>query len=356
MRKKRITISIDPDVHAQAKEIGLNISGVAEKALQSYIAALTGGESQIFPIPEAHDRIDNVNESSTIPSGNQHSSELTNSNGESLTDTDEILRKYENYAKTVLDRSERTVNQHLRYIERLLRRAERPPAEILKGDIIDYIESEKPMSSSKKDNILSALRVFFREFVGSNVASHFEMPTQSPTPTRVPTKNELQTFYNTIENPKYRVIFLMYATSGLRSSELLELTIGDIDEEMQMLLPRKESDVKKTWVSFYNKEAKYAYEEFKPRRDPDDTRLFQAAKPTVNTIFRRLSKKSDVKITPQILRRWFASEMSSLGVDSSYVDAFCGRTPSSVLEKHYLDYSPRKLKQIYDGAGLTVLE
>ena len=63
-----------------------------------------------------------------------------------------------------------------------------------------------------------------------------------------------------------------------------------------------------------------------------------------------------MKITPQVLRRWFASEMASLGVDSSYIDAFAGRVPESVLEKHYLDYSPRKLKQIYDDAGLTVLE
>jgi hypothetical protein len=59
------------------------------------------------------------------------------------------------------------------------------------------------------------------------------------------------------------------------------------------------------------------------------------------------------------------TEMASLGVDSSYIDAFAGRVPESVLEKqvpesvlekHYLDYSPRKLKQIYDDAGLTVLE
>jgi len=31
-------------------------------------------------------------------------------------------------------------------------------------------------------------------------------------------------------------------------------------------------------------------------------------------------------------------------------------TPSLVLEEHYLDYSPRKLKQIYDDVGLTMLE
>jgi intergrase/recombinase len=76
----------------------------------------------------------------------------------------------------------------------------------------------------------------------------------------------------------------------------------------------------------------------------------------VNKTFHDLSEESGVKITPQMLRRWFASEMASLGVDATYIDAFCGRTPTSVLEEHYLDYSPRKLKQIYDNAGLTVLE
>ena len=48
--------------------------------------------------------------------------------------------------------------------------------------------------------------------------------------------------------------------------------------------------------------------------------------------------------------------MSRCGVDAKYIDVFCGRTPSSVLEKHYLDYSPDSLKEIYDESGLTVLE
>jgi len=57
-----------------------------------------------------------------------------------------------------------------------------------------------------------------------------------------------------------------------------------------------------------------------------------------------------------MLRRWFASEMSSLGVGSNYIDAFCGRTPKSTLEKHYLDYSPRRLREVYNSVDLKVLE
>lgn len=48
--------------------------------------------------------------------------------------------------------------------------------------------------------------------------------------------------------------------------------------------------------------------------------------------------------------------MSQCSVDAKYIDAFCGRTPSSVLEKHYLDCSPDRLKEIYGEAGLAVLE
>jgi len=37
------------------------------------------------------------------------------------------------------------------------------------------------------------------------------------------------------------------------------------------------------------------------------------------------------------------------------IDAFCGRTPKSILARHYTDYSPELLKRIYDKAGLKIL-
>ncbi|ERG94789.1 site-specific integrase [Haloquadratum walsbyi] len=223
-------------------------------------------------------------------------------------------------------------------------------------DIIAYIESEQPISDAKHKNILSAARVLFREFVDTEAASSFKIPNISPNPTSVPTKDELQTFYDAIDTRRYQAVFLMYATSGLRSAELVQLTIDYITEEDRMLIPDKESESKQTWVSFYNEEAEAAFAAYNHNRKHGDDRLFQVSKPAVLKMFQKISEESGVKITPQVLRRWFASEMASLGVDSSYIDAFAGRVPESVLEKHYLDYSPRKLKQIYDDAGLTVLE
>jgi hypothetical protein len=48
--------------------------------------------------------------------------------------------------------------------------------------------------------------------------------------------------------------------------------------------------------------------------------------------------------------------MGALGVQDRFVDAFCGRIPKSVLARHYTDFSPGKLKQIYDKAEIKVFE
>jgi len=47
--------------------------------------------------------------------------------------------------------------------------------------------------------------------------------------------------------------------------------------------------------------------------------------------------------------------MGRLVVPDRYVDAFCGRVPKSVLAKRYSDYSPEKLKEIYDQAKMKIL-
>jgi intergrase/recombinase len=47
--------------------------------------------------------------------------------------------------------------------------------------------------------------------------------------------------------------------------------------------------------------------------------------------------------------------MVAQGITDSYVDAFCGRIPRSILARHYLDYSRDKLRELYDKTNLRVL-
>lgn len=147
--------------------------------------------------------------------------------------------------------------------------------------------------------IIGALRVFFHDFLDREVMDAFEMPSKSAKPTDIPSKDDLQTFYEALENPKYKAAFLFAATSELRSSELCQLTMDDIDEDKQMLVPDKESSTKETWLTFYNDEAAEAFEAFKPERESGDERVFQTSKQPLNRKFRHVSEDTGVKMTVQ---------------------------------------------------------
>ena len=206
------------------------------------------------------------------------------------------------------------------------------------------------------NNHVKALRVFFREYLKSNIAESFKIPRPSQEYVKVPSKEELRRFYDALPSWKFKALFFMYASSGRRRGELLDLTLEDVDFEQRMLAPiNKESQTKHTWFSFFNYEALEAYRHYQHEQGHKlNGELFEGAS-HVNQIFKETSEKTGVKVSPQVLREWFCQTMGELGTPDRFVDAWCGRIPKSVLGKRYTDYSPQRLKQIYDGAGLKVL-
>jgi len=153
-------------------------------------------------------------------------------------------------------------------------------------------------------------------------------------------------------------VFLSYATTGLRRNELLNLTVDELDLENRTIIPKnahKTGTTKNSWVSCFNAEAQTYLRQYSANRATDDNKLFPETETAFRKAFNRANKKTGLHITPQVLRDWFCCQLGELGVPDRYVDAFCGRVPKSVLARHYTDYSPDKLKRIYDKANLTVL-
>lgn len=95
--------------------------------------------------------------------------------------------------------------------------------------------------------------------------------------------------------------------------------------------------------------------EYLETRTDDDPRLFPLSL-KYTKIFKGARVETGLQITPQVLREFFGCEMGRLGVPDRYVDAFCGRVPQSVLARHYTDFSPERLKEIYDQAGLLIIK
>lgn len=265
-------------------------------------------------------------------------------------DVNGVLEAFRDFCLVDLRLKESTVGLHLKNIERVLGIINKNPLDTTVDEVRAYLRMYLNRANSTYANQIKTLRVFFRDFLGrGELVQSFKFPVQEFTPRMLPSTAELKIFYSSLKTDRDRLLFLLYATTGLRKHEVISLELNDIDITRRMVMPNKGSSrTKRTWYSFFNEETKEVLKRYLESRRDTSPRLF----PIENSdCFRHGSK-----ITPQVLRFWFANKMAELGVQDRYIDAFCGRTPKSVLARHYTDYSPDRLKGIYDKANFKVLD
>jgi integrase len=269
------------------------------------------------------------------------------------------LIEFKDFCRVDLQLTEGTSELHARLIKNFLQVVHKGPRDITKADLRQYLKSTKiSMAPSTYKNILASLKRFYRDFLGmKDLVESFRFPEQGFKPIKVPTKKDLAIFYQALKGRRDPALFLVFASSGLRHTEVLSLDrFENVNFEKRILTPNKENNESKhTWVSFYNGEAEKALNEYLSSRKDSHSRLFPISKRHVLRIFKRAFEATGIKITPQMLRDWLCCEMGELGVQDRYVDASCGSVPRSILARHYTDYSPEKLKRIYDKANIKVL-
>jgi integrase/recombinase XerD len=273
--------------------------------------------------------------------------------------SEQLLTRFREFLKVDLRRSDKTAYEHTYYIKRFLNELPKPVESVTVEDVREYLKSLKTVSSAQYKNILMALKVFFRDFFKApEVVSSFKFPHQVFKPKQILNKEQLVQFYKCLETAKEKALFMLYATTGLRREEILSLKPEDIDFNKRMITPDNHNgETKKSWVSFYNEEAASVLNEYLAAKKPSRSqRMFPMQRDEVVELWKVARDITGMEITPQKLRQWFCSEMLRLGVSETYVDAFCGRVPKSVLARHYTDFSPEKLEEIYDKVQLQVLK
>jgi integrase len=248
--------------------------------------------------------------------------------------------------------SKRTVYSHCMYLSRLIGQTKH--GEVGPDEIRAFMRGYMGASVSVYSNALKALRLFFRDYLKrGDLVDGFKFPATPFKPRIVPSRKELAEFYEEMPSVEGKLYFLLYASSGLRRKEALGLRPKDVNTEMRMVTPGKGvSGTKNTWMSFWGDELNEMLKGFKPRTGE---RWIPIKTDDFFNAWNVPAEKTGLRITPQVLRDWFCVSMGEAGVQDRYVDAFCGRLPASVLARHYTDYSPARLKTIYDKANLKIL-
>ncbi|MEM2104733.1 MAG: site-specific integrase [Candidatus Bathyarchaeia archaeon] len=173
----------------------------------------------------------------------------------------------------------------------------------------------------------------------------------------LPSKEQIKMGFEALSDDRERAIYLFFATTGLRLSEVLNLDrYEDIDFSLRAVKAKHETRTKRAGVTFYNDECEFWLKKYLDSRNDGSKRLFRIGWREFLRIWKRASEKAGVKITPQILRKWHATHLGELGVPDRFVDVFQGRAPKSILAKFYTGKELLRLKRIYDNAKLKVLE
>lgn len=264
----------------------------------------------------------------------------------------------------------RTVKDHVfvfRQLQKFLKARNKSLKTVSRDDIKLFLSQyENPSTYS---NMLKGLRRLFRDYLHApGLVEGFRFPKLGLNVVRIPSKKILQEFFYNLSF-RSQVLFLFAATSGLRRGEIFGLKFYnislDLDPEIGVVFPKQHpstglAGAKYNWVSCFNQEARKFFQEYLETKNPSlnpEWEPFKAStfEPILSREWVQVSKKIGFRIHLHLLRKWFSDQMGLAGIPDRYVDAFQGRLPQTILARHYSDYTPEKLIQIYKQANLKIL-
>ncbi len=265
-----------------------------------------------------------------------------------------VIPKFYDYCSIDERLQPRVSKDYRNIIRRFLKHSENVVSE---ENIRSYLSAHLDKAPKTYNNQLDGLRAFIVRYLKRpDLMDDFKKAHIPLFERELHTNEQIRRGFYGLTDVRERAIYLFYASTGLRSSEVLELEDSDVDLGLRLVRSRHDTRTKKAGITFYNGECEKFLEKYLPGRSRGRTeRLFIIGWRQFLEVWEKASKEAGFRITPQVLRVWFASEMGELGVPDRYVDIFQGRAPKTVLAKHYTGKGFEILKRIYDKADLKIL-
>jgi integrase len=297
--------------------------------------------------------------------------------GYSVTVTREHVEAFERLLKS---KAPKTREERMMYLRRAL---EDLGWELSAERLQEYIVELSEESPHVARHIAVTLKAFIKHVLKDpNLYSAFKTPRVEYSLTAEPlTLEEVRAVARAIEWPPAKAYFALLAETGLRPGEVLNARIQDLDLNERMLKVMKAGNsTKRSYIALFSPQLRdYLREEYLPYRDE----FIEVREASVRNLLKEgvaewkslLFPFKDSALRAAIydamdralgrrfrlydLRAFFASYMSLKGVPGQIIDLLQGRVPPrefQVLARHYLAVNIRELREVYDKAGLTVLD
>ena len=134
------------------------------------------------------------------------------------------------------DKADDTITAYVRSVERLVRFHDMiHPRELDIDEVLDFLVSlneHDQVNWRTSKMYVAGLRYYWAQMMNDQeFANKIPYPKEYPSLPKILSREELTTFFEACINDKYRVMFRLLYSSGLRRSELRHLKIHDIETD-----------------------------------------------------------------------------------------------------------------------------
>lgn len=213
---------------------------------------------------------------------------------------------------------------------------------------------KKNLSRALQNQVLNAIKHFFRKEMGYLLnIEELERPRKQVQLPNILSIEEVQAILNACKNIKHRTMLCLIYSNGLRRSEILNLTILDIDSNRMELHIRKAKGNKDRVLPLAEKMLEMLreyYKEYKPKKY-----LFEGqdggrySEKSIAQVFTNAKMKARVKKKASLhtLRHSFATHVLESGTSLRYIQDLLGHRSSKTTEI-YTHVSKVKLQSIHN--------
>jgi len=142
-----------------------------------------------------------------------------------------ILTSFERRLR-VANRSEQTILNYVRGVRTLMNFHSSMPQELEIDQIIDFLNDlrvEKERNWRTIKIYVAGLRWYYQHITDQvDLAKQIPYPKEKPSLPKILSREELTLLFDSCLNKKYRVMFRLLYSSGLRRGEILRLTVDDL--------------------------------------------------------------------------------------------------------------------------------
>ena len=239
--------------------------------------------------------------------------------------------------------SENTLKTYLNQFKNFLEfYPDTDPLTLQEEDIRNYLLdliSRRKISRSAQNQSINAIKFFFEKVLRQDRKVYYlERPLKEKRLPEVLSQDEIILIFEALENLKHRSMLMLIYSAGLRRSELLNLRVGDVDMNRNIVFIRGgkgRKDRQSVMAQSLIPQLKEYLERYQPVfwlfEGPNQTRYSESS---LRQILNRASKKAGIKkqVRLHMLRHSFATHLLEAGTSTRYIQVLLGHESPKTTE------------------------